>query len=289
MNTSLEMLLRELKLPAFVAHAQTVAIEAEREGWGFTRYLHTLAELEVEERRQRRMARRRKESRVPASKTLTCLDRSRLPEPIRRQLPTLCEGHFVDKAQNLLAFGLPGRGKTHLLCAIGHALIEQGYRVLFSPAYQLVQRLLAAKQDLRLEKELRKLDGFAAIILDDIGYLQQNREEMEVLFTFLAERYERKSVLISSNLVFSQWDRIFQDPMTTAAAIDRLVHHAIILELTGPSFRTQHAKQRQHELDDTEATSSHDSLPSEEVIAGDDGKPSEINPVIDPGQTPIDT
>ena len=288
MNTALEMLLRELRLPTFFAHAQAVAIEAEREGWGFTRYLHTLAELEVQERGQRRIARRRKESKLPASKTLTSLDRSRLPEPIRRQLPTLCEGHFVDKAQNLLAFGLPGRGKTHLLCAIGHALIEQGYRVLFSPAYQLVQRLLAAKQDLRLEKELRKLDGFAVIILDDIGYLQQNREEMEVLFTFLAERYERKSVLISSNLVFSQWDRIFQDPMTTAAAIDRLVHHAIILELTGPSFRTQHAKQRQHEAKITEAGAPQHNPSTENVTAGDDS-PGETKAVTGPGHAPVDT
>ena len=246
MNGSLELLLRELKLPAVLAQAQPLAIEAERAAWSFTRYLHTLAELEVEDRRQRRVQRRRKESALPASKTLSTLELARLPEPVRRQLPSLCEGHFVDKAYNILAFGLPGRGKTHALCAIGHALVEQGYRVLFTPAYQLVQRLLAAKQALRLEKELHRLDGFAAIIVDDIGYVQQNRAEMEVLFTFLAERYERKSVLISSNLVFSQWDRIFQDPMTTAAAIDRLVHHAIILEMTGPSFRTEHAKEQQH-------------------------------------------
>jgi DNA replication protein DnaC len=246
MNGPLDLLLRELKLPVFLAQAQPLAIEAERSNWGFTRYLHTLAELELEERRQRRIQRRAKESGLPASKTLTTLQVARLPEPVRRQLSTLCEGHFVEQAQNVLAFGLPGRGKTHVLCAVGHALVERGYRVLFTPAYQLVQRLLAAKQALRLEKELHKLDGFAAIILDDIGYLQQSRAEMEVLFTFLAERYERKSVLISSNLVFSQWDRIFQDPMTTAAAIDRLVHHALILEMTGPSFRTEQAKEQQH-------------------------------------------
>lgn len=252
MNGSLELLLRELKLPAFLAQAQPLAIEAERSSWGFTRYLHTLAELELEDRRQRRVQRRGKESGLPASKTLTTLQVARLPEPVRRQLPILCEGHFVDKAQNVLAFGLPGRGKTHVLCAIGHALVERGYRVLFTPAYQLIQRLLAAKQALRLEKELHKLDGFAAIIVDDIGYLQQSRAEMEVLFTFLAERYERKSVLISSNLVFSQWDRIFQDPMTTAAAIDRLVHHALILEMTGPSFRTEQAKTQQQEATQTE-------------------------------------
>jgi DNA replication protein DnaC len=253
MTDALDRLLRELHLPTVLAQAQAVAIEAERSAWSFTRYLYTLAELEVAERRQRRVQRRRKESGLPSSKTLTTLQVAHLPIPVRRQLPTLCEGQFVEQAQNVLAFGLPGRGKTHLLCAIGHALVERGYRVLFTPAYQLVQRLLAAKQALRLEQELHKLDGFAAIILDDIGYIQQSRAEMEVLFTFLAERYERKSVLISSNLVFSQWDRIFQDPLTTAAAIDRLVHHAIILELTGSSFRTDQAKERQHAVTLTES------------------------------------
>ncbi|MCB1820831.1 MAG: IS21-like element helper ATPase IstB [Candidatus Competibacteraceae bacterium] len=258
MTDTLDHLLRELHLPTMLAQAQTVAIEAERSGWSFTRYLYTLAALELEERHQRRVQRRRKESGLPANKTLTTLQMAHLPIPVRRQLPTLCEGSFVEQAQNVLAFGLPGRGKTHVLCAVGHALVERGYRVLFAPAYQLVQRLLAAKQALRLEQELHKLDGFAAIILDDIGYIQQSRAEMEVLFTFLAERYERKSVLISSNLVFSQWERIFQDPMTTAAAIDRLVHHAIILELTGPSFRTEQAQGRQQPAALTERDPSMD-------------------------------
>lgn len=256
MTDSLELLLRELHLSTVLAQAQPLAIEAERSGWSFTRYLYTLAELEVAARRQRRVQRRRQESGLPSSKTLTTLQVTHLPTPVRRQLPTLCEGHFVEQAQNILAFGLPGRGKTHVLCAVGHALIERGYRVLFAPAYQLVQRLLAAKQALRLEQELHKLDGFAAIILDDIGYVQQSRAEMEVLFTFLAERYERKSVLISSNLVCSQWDRIFQDPMTTAAAIDRLVHHAIILEMTGSSFRTEQAKERQQPAPRTDSDTS---------------------------------
>ena len=116
--------------------------------------------------------------------------------------------------------------------------------MLFIPAYRLVQKLLIAKRDLNLEKALRKLDRFEAVIIDDIGYVQQDREEMEVLFTFLAERYERGSVLISSNLVFSQWDKIFKDSMTTAAAIDRMVHHCVILELTGQSYRNQEAQKR---------------------------------------------
>ena len=131
-----------------------------------------------------------------------------------------------------------------MLAAIGHELVQRGYRVVFLAAFRLVQQLLAAKRELTLEAELRRLDAFDALILDDIGYVQQDREEMEVLFTFLAERYERRSVLITSNLVFSQWDQIFKDPMTTACAIDRVVHHAMILEMTGSSYRSEAAKQR---------------------------------------------
>jgi DNA replication protein DnaC len=243
-SDSLRILLRSLKLPAFAAYHEEVAVQAQKEGWSFGQYLFHLAELEVTERAQRRVERLRKSSGLPTEKTLATLKPTRLPSKVQRLLPVLCEGGFVERAENVLAFGLPGRGKSHLLCAIGHELVLRGYRVLFSPACHLVQRLLAAKRDLRLEQELRRLDAFDAVILDDIGYLQQNRDEMEVFFTFLAERYERRSVLISSNLVFSQWDRIFKDPMTTAAAIDRLVHHAQILELTGPSFRAEEATAR---------------------------------------------
>lgn len=248
MNTtateSLPVLLRALKLPAFQRAYDEIAALAEREGWTFQRYLRHLVELEQLERTERRIARNRKDSGLPSEKTLGTLETSRLPEKVRRQLPTLCEGGFVERAQNILAFGLPGRGKTHLCCAIGHELVRRGYRVLFTPAYRLVQRLLAARRDLTLERELKHLDAFDVLVLDDIGYIQHDREEMEVLFTLLAERYERRSVVITSNLVFSQWDRIFKDPMTTACAIDRVVHHATILELTGPSIRTEAAAQR---------------------------------------------
>jgi DNA replication protein DnaC len=241
---SLAMLLRSLKLPTIARLAQEVAQQAEREGWTFQRYLHHLAELEVQERRRKRIERFQKQSELPADKSLATLNRARLPPKVAKQLATLCEGAFLERGDNLLAFGLPGRGKTHLVCAIGHELVLRGYRVLFTATFALVQRLLTAKRDLRLEKELGVLDGFDAIILDDIGYVQQSRDEMEVLFTFLAERYERRSVIITSNLLFSEWDRIFKDPMTTAAAIDRLVHHSVILEMTGPSIRNEEAKKR---------------------------------------------
>ena len=237
----LPILLRSLRLPTFTAIYQDTATRAAREGWSFERYLHDLAEQEMQDRQRRKIERVMKQSGLPVYKTLDTLKMEHLPVAVRRQLPVLCEGHFVDKATNILAFGLPGRGKTHVLCAIGHALVRQGRKVLFIPAFKLVHRLLKAKKDLLLDKELRRLDAFDAVIIDDIGYVQQAREEMEVLFTFLAERYERKSVLISSNLVFSQWDKIFKDPMTTAAAIDRLVHHSVILELTGNSYRAMAA------------------------------------------------
>jgi DNA replication protein DnaC len=238
---SLVLLLRALKLPSVARHAGEVAHKAEREGWSFMQYLHHLVELEVQERRRKRIERCLKDSELPREKTLGTLDRARLPAKVAKVLPTLCDGGFLERGDNVLAFGLPGRGKTHLVCAIGHELVQRGRRVLFTATFALVQRLLAAKRDLRLEKELAALDGYDAVILDDIGYVQQSREEMEVLFTFLAERYERKSVIITSNLVFSEWDRIFKDPMTTAAAIDRLVHHSVILEMTGGSIRAEEA------------------------------------------------
>lgn len=243
-DAPLAMLLRVLKLPTIARHADEIAAIAERDGWTFGHYLRHLIVLELEERKRRRIERNQRDSDLPGEKTLATLDRRRLPPAVAKLLPTLCEGAFLDRGDNVLLFGLPGRGKTHVVCAIGHELIRRGHRVLFTPTYALVQRLLAAKRDLRLEKELDTIDHFDAVILDDIGYVQQNRDEMEVLFTFLAARYERRSVLITSNLVFSEWNRIFKDPMTTAAAIDRLVHHATILELLGESVRAEAAAER---------------------------------------------
>ena len=243
-ESSLPVLLRALKLPTFARLHEEIAHKAEQEGWSFAQYLRHLAILEVEERRRKRVAKNLKNSQLPGEKTLATLRQQHLAASAAKRLPTLCEGSFIDRGDNVLIFGLPGRGKTHLACAIGHELIRHGRRVLFVPTYALVQRLLNAKRELLLEKELAHLDRFDAVILDDIGYVQQDRDEMEVLFTFLAQRYERKSVVITSNLVFSEWDRIFKDPMTTAAAIDRLVHHATIIEMVGKSVRAQEAAVR---------------------------------------------
>ena len=209
--------------------------------------LSTLLEVleqEAEDRRQRRISRLRKASRLPAGKTWEAFEHGRVPFALRQQLGELAGGGFVEHGVNVLAFGLPGTGKTHALCAVGHRLVESGRSVLFVPAYQLVQDLLAAKRDLALPRQLRRLDNYDFLLLDDLGYLPQGDEESEVLFTLIAERYERRSLGITSNLVFSQWEQVFANPMATAAAIDRVVHHSVILEFNVPSYRTSVAQQR---------------------------------------------
>lgn len=241
---SLDMMLKSLRLPAFRREHRSFARKAENEAWSFEYYLKVLAELETGERHGRRIQTLLKQSRLPEGKNLDTLDLEQLPVKVRRQIPMLLEGGFVERSENVLAFGLPGRGKTHLLAAIARELVvRKGYRAMFTSTHRLVERLLVAKRELEIEKLLKKLDRFDVVLLDDIGYVQQSREEMEVLFTFLAERYERRSLMITSNLVFKEWDRIFKDPMTTAAAIDRLVHHCTILELNNESYRAKAAKE----------------------------------------------
>ena len=181
---------------------------------------------------------------MPLEKTLENFDLKRMPLKIRQQVKILSEGSFVDRNENLLAFGQPGSGKTHLLCGLCHELARQQRRVYFSTCDVIVQQLLRAKRALELDKLLKKLSKYDALMIDDFGYVKQDRDEMEVLFTLLAYRYERGSVLLTSNLPFSKWEAIFKDPMTTAAAIDRLIHHSVVLELNVPSYRAEEAKKR---------------------------------------------
>ena len=243
---------RTLRMPTAREIIGDTLLSAQQEDWSLETFLFELLEQEMEGRRLRRIDRLQKASRLPVEKTLATFDQQRLPLRVRRLLPQLCSGEFVDRTENLLVFGLPGRGKTHFAAAVGHELINYGRSVLFTPTYRLVDRLLRARRDLELESELRRLDRFEVLILDDIGYVQQSRDEMEVLFTLLAERYERRSVVITSNLVFSQWDQIFKDPMTTAAAIDRVVHHSIIVEFGKEmtSHRAEQAALKQKEAHD---------------------------------------
>lgn len=234
--------LRELHLPTVRSSFEEMARRAEQETLSYERYLLELIERECQVRRHNRVERWLRQSKLPLEKDLPGFDLKRLPAKIARQVRTLLDGTFLDRKENVLAFGKPGSGKTHLLCAIGQELIRNNRKVYFSSCSLMVQELLIAKRDLKLSRLLKRLAGYDALILDDLGYVQQSREEMEVLFTLLAERYERGSVMITSNLPFSKWEAIFKDPMTTAAAIDRLVHHSVILELNLPSYRMEQAK-----------------------------------------------
>jgi DNA replication protein DnaC len=236
--------LRELHLPTIRSCYEDKARHAERETLSYEQYLFEVAELECQARRENRIARLLQASKLPLEKTLENFDLKRLPQKAARQLRTLTDGSFLDRRENVLAFGNPGSGKTHLLSALGQELIRGGRRIAFTTCARLVQDLLLAKKELRLNRAIRKLAYYEGLVIDDLAYVQQSREEMEVLFTLLAERYERGSVLISSNLPFSKWEAIFRDPMTTAAAIDRLVHHSVILELSIPSYRMEEAKKK---------------------------------------------
>lgn len=232
-------LLRSFRLPTASEEMASRLVTA-----GYDNALEVVREVlesEAEARRERRVMRLRKGSKLPPGKTFDTFNLNRLPLKLASRLRELTSGRFIDQAMNVLAFGLPGTGKSHAACALGHALVEAGRSVLFVPTFKLVQELLAAKRDLELPKALRKLDRYEVLMLDDIGYVKQTPDEIEVLFTLLAERYERRSVLITSNLVFSEWDKIFQNPMTTQAAIDRVVHHSVILEFDVLSFRKEHS------------------------------------------------
>ena len=234
--------LATLHLPAFRRCYEELARQAQQEGLSYERFLLHLAERECQERRDKRIERLLRQSRLPLEKSWSALELKRFPAKVLHQARTLLGGSFVDHCENVLVFGQPGSGKTHLLAAIGQELVRAGRKVQFWTTGLLVQDLLIAKRDLKLSRVLKRLSGYEVLILDDLGYVQQSREEMEVLFTLLAERYERGSVLLTSNLPFSGWEAIFKDPMTTAAAIDRLVHHAVIIELNLPSYRMEQAK-----------------------------------------------
>jgi DNA replication protein DnaC len=242
LRIELDDCLKELRLSSLKEIYDKDAEDMSKEGLSYQEYLLQLLRAECNNRRNNRIERNLKVSKIPFEKTLSSFDRNRLPQRLKHQLNVILEGKFLERKENILAFGKPGSGKTHLLCAIGQELIHQGYRVYFSSCSLLIQELLREKRELRLDRMLNKLSKFDALILDDIGYIQQSREEMEVFFTLLAQRYERGSIMISSNLPFSQWETIFKDPMTTAAAIDRLVHHSIILELNIESYRLEQAK-----------------------------------------------
>jgi DNA replication protein DnaC len=238
----LPILLTELRLPTLKRMWEAISAQSDREGWSATRLLSTLFDLEMAERAQRRLARHRDESQLPADKRLESFDFAPLPLLSKAHVQALAEGDaWIEKGANLLLFGPPGGGKTHLACALGHALIDRGWRVFFTGTSELVQKLQAARRDLRLPAELGKLDRYDLLILDDLSYVRRDQAETSVLFELIAERYERKSIAITANQPFSAWDQIFPDASMTLAAVDRLVHHAAIFEMNVESYRRRTA------------------------------------------------
>lgn len=234
--------LKKLHLPGILEYWEPITESAVKNSWTYEEYLLTLLEEECQSRYNRRVARLLKSSNLELDKTMDRFDLKRVPLKINQQVKALLEGDFLDRSENVLVFGKPGGGKTHLVSAIAHEMIKKNRKMLFTTCSILVQELLHAKKELELPKMLKKISKYDGLIIDDIGYVQQSREEMEVLFTLLADRYERSSILLTSNLAFSKWDRIFKDSMIAAAAIDRLVHHSIIIEMNIDSFRMEHAK-----------------------------------------------
>lgn len=241
-HQDLTRLLKALQLSHTANSFVEVAMHAAREGLTHEAFLYELAEQEYAYRQQRRLERLLRESHLPREKTFAQFDTIQLGPVVAQQVERLRSGAFVGQAMNVIAIGKPGTGKSHVAAAVGHTLVAQGHAVYWTSTAALVQQLLAAKRDLRLPRELARFERYTCVILDDIGYVQHDRDEMEVLFTFLAERYERRSVIVTTNLVFSAWERIFKDPMTTMAAIDRVVHHSVILDMTGlESYRAKEA------------------------------------------------
>jgi DNA replication protein DnaC len=275
-NGQLGLILTELRLPTIKRLAAEVCDQSDRESWPARHLLERLFEYEMAEREVRRLERHRAQSCLNPDKRLSSFDFSVVPTISPAHITALAEGHeWLDRGANLLAFGAPGCGKSHLLSGIGHALIDVGRRVLFTRCSDLVQRLQAARRDLRLPHELAKLDRFDLLILDDLSYVRRDQAETSVLFELIAERYERKSIAITANTTFSQWGEVFADAAMTLAAIDRLVHHATIFEMNVESYRRRSAQEKLPRK--ASPTRSGASLRSRKAPDASDERPSDHN------------
>lgn len=266
-TAKLPVLLTSLRLPTFARLWPDITARADREGWPAARLLATLAELELADRHDRRIQRHLAEARLPPGKTLDSFDFAAVPMLSKAHVMALASGDgWLQKGVNLLAFGPPGVGKSHAAAALGHALVENGFRVLFTRTTDLVQRLQTARQDLALAAAIDKLDKYDLLILDDLSYVHKNQAETSVLFELIAARYERRSLMITANQPFGAWDSIFPDKAMTVAAIDRLVHHAVIFEMNVESYRRKAAVNRAMSRSDiASAPATSNQVPSDTV------------------------
>jgi DNA replication protein DnaC len=240
-----ELMLTDLRLPASKQMWTRIAEQSDKEGWPAARFLAVLLEQETADRGRRRIARHLAEARLPVGKTLDAFDFEAVPMVSKAQVMALTSGDsWLQKGANILLFGPPGAGKSHLAAAIGLALVENGWRVLFTRTTDLVQRLQVARRELALESALAKLDKYHLLILDDLAYVSKDQAETSVLFELIGIRYERRSMLITANQPFGEWGKVFPDQAMTLAAIDRLVHHSTILEMNVESYRRRAALER---------------------------------------------
>jgi DNA replication protein DnaC len=240
-----ELLLSELRLPAVKLVWAEIAAQADKEGWPAARFLAALAEHEMAERARRRIERHLAEARLPPGKTLDSFDFDAVPVVSKAQVMALAAGDsWLEKGANLIMFGPPGGGKSHLAAALGFALVENGWRVLFTRTTDLVQRLQIARRELSLESTIAKLDKFHLLILDDLACVTKDQAETSVLFELIGARYERRSLLVTANQAFGEWGKIFPDQAMTLAVVDRLVHHATIFEMNVESYRRRTALNR---------------------------------------------
>ncbi len=241
----LSLILNDLRLPAIRQVWPDFAARADKEAWPAARLLAALAEHEIAERDRRRIERHLLEARLPPAKTLDSFTFEAVPMISKAQVVALCSGDgWLEKGANLILFGPPGGGKSHLAAAIGLGLIENGWRVLFTRTSDLVQRLQVARRELSLEAAIAKLDKYHLLILDDLAYVTKDQAETSVLFELISARYERRSLLITANQPFGEWGKVFPDPAMTLAAVARLVHHATIFEMNVESYRRRAAVQR---------------------------------------------